>query len=137
MVVTQSTWEYNFCISRLRTTINMKIILALLGFFVTVSWGFPAPEPGFPFCSTTAQQNCEGSQCGQNNGAGASGQQNCQGSQCNQNNGGGDFSGFPQTKFGTFNQFTQNCGGSQCGQNNGRKKRASVQVRSAKPPFRF
>merc|ERR1712183_602944 len=106
----------NFCISRLRTTINMKIILALLGLFVTVSWCFPAPEPCFPFCSTTAQQNCPGSQC-------------------NQNNGGGDFSGFPQTKFGTFNQFTQNCGGSQCGQNNGRKKRASVQVRSGKIPF--
>merc|ERR1711992_384380 len=127
--------QCNFCISRLRTTINMKIILALLGFFVTVSWCFPAPEPCFPFCSTTATQNCQGSQCGQNNGAGASGLQNCQGSQCNQNNGGGDFSGFPQTKFGTFNQLTQNCGGSQCGQNNGRKKRASVQVRSAKPQF--
>merc|ERR1711992_506300 len=110
--------QCNFCISRLRTTINMKIILALLGFFVTVSWCFHAPEPCFPFCSTTATQNCQGSQCGQNNG-------------------GGDFSGFPQTKFGTFNQFTQNCGGSQCGQNNGRKKRASVQVRSAKTPFRF
>merc|ERR1712241_1054188 len=117
-------------------TINMKIILALLGFFVTVSWCFPAPEPCFPFCSST--QNCQGSQCGQNNGAGASGLQNCQGSQCNQNNAGGGGGGFPGAQFGTFNQFEQNCSGSQCNQNNaGRKKRASVQVRSAKTPFRF
>merc|ERR1712241_224742 len=116
-------------------TINMKIILALLGFFVAVSWCFPAPEPCFPFCSST--QNCQGSQCGQNNGAGASGLQNCQGSQCNQNNAGGG-GGFPGAQFGAFNQFEQNCSGSQCNQNNaGRKKRASVQVRSAKTPFRF
>merc|ERR1712025_1219047 len=134
-------------------------ILALFGFLVT-AWCFPEPEPCFPFCGST--QNCQTSQCNQNNGPGVGGDQNCQGSQCNQNNlgsggggsggggsggggsGGGGSGGsgsvggsnFPATLFGDF--FTQNCQTSQCAQNNaGRKKRASVQVRPGKTLFYF
>merc|ERR1712107_656846 len=79
-------------------------------------------------------QNCQGSQCNQNNAGGGGGggffAQNCRGSQCNQNNiagGAGRFGGFggagptgggfrfPPTNF---NNQVQNCQGSQCNQNN-------------------
>ena len=69
-------------------------------------------------------QNCQGSQCNQNNAGGGGGggffAQNCQGSQCNQNNiagGAGRFGGFPFPPT-NFNNQVQNCQGSQCNQNN-------------------
>merc|ERR1712129_390354 len=78
-------------------------------------------------------QNCQGSQCNQNNAGGFAGvgtgfggfpvagaTQNCQGSLCNQNNAGG-FAGFG------FAGATQNCSGSSCNQNNGRKWKSTKQ----------
>merc|ERR1712232_727331 len=79
------------------TIFNMKIILALFGFFLTAS-SLPAPfPPCFPFCNSgqtaptknNAIQNCKNGQCNQNNqfsdvpGTATS---NCVGSQCNQDN---------------------------------------------------
>merc|ERR1712107_960074 len=82
---------------------------------------------GWPFGGSSGGfgQNCQGSQCNQNNAAGGGGgggffAQNCQGSQCNQNNiagGAGRFGGFPFPPT-NFNNQVQNCQGSQCNQNN-------------------
>merc|ERR1712066_441908 len=102
------------------TIFNMKIILALFGFFLTAS-SLPAPfPPCFPNCGQTAIQNCQNGQCNSNNLFGnvpGTATSNCVGSQCNQNN-----------LFKGINRGTgiQNCEGSQCNQNNnfgGRKKR--------------
>ena len=83
-------------------------------------------------------------QCGQANGAGVSATQNCQGSQCQQDNagtgGGGSDGGtdFVNFQFGDFIQNTQNCQTSQFAQiKDGRKKRASVRSGVAKPYFIF
>ena len=86
----------------------------MLLFFV----GAHARPQNWPFGGSF--QNCQGSQCNQNNAGGSSGgggrAQNCLGSQCNQNNGGGGgFSGFPST---FFNNHVQNCQESRCNQNN-------------------
>ena len=128
------------CISRLSptTTINMKIILALFGFFVAACC-IPAPQT----------QNCKGSQCKQSNLNAKTAAQNCQGSQCDQSNigdiGGADWlknlgsdfgSNFGSSNFKGFDVFNQHCNGAQCAQqNSGRKKREAVQVRRAKTLF--
>merc|ERR1712203_160624 len=94
------------------TIFNMKIILALFGFFLTAS-SLPAPfPPCFPNCGQTAIQNCQNGQCNSNNLFGdvpGIATSNCVGSQCNQNN-----------LFKGINRGTgiQNCKGSQCNQNN-------------------
>merc|ERR1712232_803898 len=106
------------------TIFNMKIILALFGFFLTAS-SLPAPfPPCFPFCNSgqtaptknNAIQNCKNGQCNQNNqfsdlpGTATS---NCVGSQCNQNN---NFGG--RKKRNAQNNAIQNCKNGQCNQNN-------------------
>ena len=127
------------CISSISplTTINMKIVLALFGFFVAACC-LPAPQ---------ILQSCDsGSNCGQNNAVLAGSRlkikQDCRSGNCEQKNleNNGDFDAFDDffkddNDFGDIN--IQNCNSeSECRQQNqGRKKRATVQVRPPKTQF--
>ena len=118
----------------------MKIILALIGFFVA-AWCSPAPQ---------IRQSCSGANCGQKNavleGSKLRIDQKCKGGQCKQSNfeNDDDFdwddSDFWESddEFGDTFNYNQECHGGKCDQTNqGRKKRASVQVRPRKTLFNF
>merc|ERR1712193_1443 len=118
------------------TISNMKIILALFGFFLTARC---LPAPGVRFL-----QECQGSKCLSNSAFGSgfdtaaadvAFKQSCKDGKCNKKSAFGvDFSdGFSNNFFGSSSSDSdtwtiQRCHGSNCQQNNdfGRGKRAVV-----------